>query len=131
VSGPAPVSWADLFGSFEPLVGRPTVAVLPDHELSALVAAAEVGAPAVRWPPVPGRAQRVPAAIARRVRPGAVAPPARRWLVLPSAKELAHRAVDEPVSLVETEAALGWRPVVSFDEAVRRTTAYLRWADPA
>ncbi|WP_426570985.1 NAD-dependent epimerase/dehydratase family protein [Aquihabitans sp. McL0605] len=130
VSGPGPITWVELFEAFGQVVGRPAVAVLPDDELDAL-AAIESGARAeVRWPARPGTAHRLLRAVDRRTLRRAAPLPARRRLVVPSAAELAPRRAHLDVPLGRAAAELGWAPVVGFDEGMRRTEAYLRWADP-
>jgi len=129
VSGPEPLTWPAFFGAFESIVGRPGVAVLDDGDLAALMKVDVDQLAELRWPP-PVTGPRVVAAIQRRtVRRGAVAPERRR-LVLPAPEELAARAARVEVPLDRATAVLGWKPTVDFAEGMRRTSAYLRWADP-
>jgi predicted dehydrogenase/nucleoside-diphosphate-sugar epimerase len=133
VSGPAPITWPVLFEAFEPFVGRPAVAVLPDEELRALaasVAADPEARDALRWPPLPGAGRRLVGAIERRTIRRGSRPPVRRRLVVPDPDELVARAIAVEVPLDRAAAVLGWAPQVDFTEGMRRTEAYLRWADP-
>lgn len=130
INGPSSITWPAFFGAFESIVGRPGVVVLPDEELAALAQADPAVRAELRWPPPPSTGRRVVGAIARRtVRRGSI-PTRRRRLVVPDADELAARAARVEVPLDRAAAVLGWTPSVDFDEGMRRTEAYLRWADP-
>jgi nucleoside-diphosphate-sugar epimerase len=130
VSGPAALRWEDFFRAFEQVVGRPAVAILEDDELEALVRASPEARSDLHWPPQRGPVGRVMSAINRRTIRRGTSSQRRRRLVLPDPDELATRRIDVEIPLGRAEADLGWTPTVDFDEGMRRTAAYLRWADP-
>ena len=130
VTGPAPLTWQELYDAFEPIVGRPATAVFPDREVDALARLDPDVRNALRWPPLPGLATRVVQGVGRRLVPGSFPVPLNRWLVVPPPEVLAARAADVSIPLERTAATLGWTPRVDFEEGMRRTAAYLRWSDP-
>ncbi|HWJ61765.1 MAG TPA: NAD-dependent epimerase/dehydratase family protein [Acidimicrobiales bacterium] len=128
--GPAPVTWVDLYEAFGDIVDRAGAAVLPDDELAALAASDPADLAELRWPPEPSTSQRAVRSLRRRVGLSVEARTPRRRLVVPSPDVLAIRSSPvEPDAVPAT--ALGWSPVVPFEEGMRRTAAYLRWAEPA
>lgn len=129
-TGPAPITWPEFFAAFEAVVGRPGVAVLADDDLAALVHADPAVRADLRWPPPPGTARRLAGALARRTIGTRAASPPRRRLVLPDPDTLVERSRHVEIPLDRAAAVLGWAPAVDLDEGMRRTSAYLRWADP-
>ena len=128
-TGPAPTTWADFYDEFGSLIDRPGAVVLPDAEVAELAAQAPGVRDELHWPPVPSVGSRLVRKVRRRAGLSTQPGPVRRRLVVPEPAVLAARR--SPVDPTLTSAiSIGWTPVVDFAEGMRRTAAYLAWAEP-
>lgn len=128
-TGPAPTTWADFYDAFGSLIDRPGAVVLPDTEVASLAAAPPEIRDELRWPPVPTAGSRLVRKLRRRAGLTTQPGPTRRRLVVPEPAVLAARRTPVDPSLTPA-TSIGWTPVVDFAEGMRRTAAYLAWAEP-